>query len=215
MKQIPIWTSDLHNALVAATTLKHTDFPIALNFDVYLHVDDATYQQIEGDTFLADQIFGGVSEEYKWTIAEMAALATEIDWDVGAALKTREKGEKEFQEQALGLLETAKTRMLAHSRQAIRNWQSEQKDRRTTMAGGQDPEPAENLRSPPNDANLPDLGRKLSRMLDKQEQLDRIIEEEIAKSQFSGDDTSPELFRLTEERKRLEHSVRDLLNDLA
>ncbi len=130
MKQIPICTSDLHKALKSATNLKNTVLPKNLKFEVYLQVDDDLHKQIEDDAVLAEKIFKGVSKEYKWTVAEMASLAKDIDVAFGKELRKKGWVEAEWQKRAPKTLDEAEARMLTHSQKAIRKWQSVRKDRK-------------------------------------------------------------------------------------
>jgi len=128
---IPICTNDMRRPLKAATNLKNTILPKNLKFEVYLQVDKELQEQIEDDAVLAEKLFKKVSIEYKKTVADLAAVATDIDREFGKELKPKGWVEKEWQKRAPDVFEDAEARMLTESRKTIKKWQQVRKDRKS------------------------------------------------------------------------------------
>ena len=128
---IPICTNDMKRPLKAATNLKHTVLPKTLKFEVYLQVDKELQEQIENDAVLAEKLFKKVSVEYKKTVTDLAAVATDIDREFGKELKPKGWVEKEWQKRAPEVFEDAEARMLTESRKLIKKWQQVRKDRKS------------------------------------------------------------------------------------
>lgn len=127
---IPICTNDLRRPLKTATNLKHTILPKNLKFEVYLQVDKDLHDQIENDAVLAEKLFKKTAIEYKKTVADLAAVATDIDQEFGKELKPKGWVEKEWLKRAPDVFEDAEARMLTEARKAIKSWQRVRNDRK-------------------------------------------------------------------------------------
>lgn len=129
-KRIALCTADLRAPLKSATNLKNTILPKDLKFDMYLEVSDDLYKQIEDDAVLAEKIFKGVSKDFKKAVADLAAVAKDIDVEFGKSVKPKGWAEKEWKKRAPDILDTAEASMLAHARDQVAKWQRVRKDRK-------------------------------------------------------------------------------------
>lgn len=128
MKKIPLLTNDLASAVRSVAKLQIILPPKDMTFDVWLEVDDALFEKIKNDSYLADKMFGEVSKIYKVAASHLAKEAERIEKEFFAKGKSKDWVVKEWQKAAPPILSkfepVLQNKAVAH----LKTWQKVTKD---------------------------------------------------------------------------------------
>ncbi len=128
MKKIPLLTNDLASAVRSVAKLQIILPPKDMTFDVWLEVDDALFEKIKNDSYLADKMFGEVSKVYKVAASHLAKEAERIEKEFFAKGKSKQWVVKEWEKAAPPILAKFEPALQAKAQAHLKTWQKVTKD---------------------------------------------------------------------------------------
>lgn len=128
MKTIPLLNNDLASAIRGTAKLQIVLPPKDMKFDVALQVDDALYEKIKNDSYIADKIFADVSKLYKIAVSHLAKEAERIERDFFKKGMSKAWVAQEWQKSAPEILDKFEPILQAKAQAHLKQWQKVQGD---------------------------------------------------------------------------------------
>lgn len=127
MKTIPLCTQDIRRLVQRDANPRYLILPRNMAFEIALQVDDALYEKIELDAFLAENIFLEVSKVYKASLKKIVNVTRFHDGRM--ATGNRGRIARQWETDVARYFEEAKTAVIEAAKRQIQAWQKTRKDR--------------------------------------------------------------------------------------